>query len=240
MAKPPFPKELKVLRVVALTLAVFYLGVVAYKMTAPEFELPLAWLVKSVPIFLAAFMAFRRAPGKLTNRVAIGLVFSGFGDIVLALGREDLFVLGLGLFLIAHIWYIAAFATQFRVMKHKFFYGIPIFGTGIGIYYWLYPNIAAIDNGALVIPVAVYIFVIATMTFLAALRTIDDFRIVGGAVLFMLSDAMIAINKFKFEGDLYWAHLFIMVTYYGAQLLIAWGAVRAQRRLDSPHAVFYN
>ena len=90
------------------------------------------------------------------------------------------------------------------------------------------------------IPVAIYILVIGTMTLLAALRTIDDYRLLAGAVLFMFSDAMIAINKFQYDGEIVWAHLFIMVTYYAAQLLIAWGAVRAQRRLNHPHAVLYN
>ena len=125
-------------------------------------------------------------------------------------------------------------------MRYKLLYGIPIYGLGIGIFFWIYPKLSAIDGGALVIPVAVYILVIATMTFLAALRTIDDFRLVAGAILFMFSDAMIAINKFQYDGEIVWSHLFIMVTYYSAQLLIAWGAVRAQRRLNNPHAVLYN
>ena len=117
-------QPLKIARAVAIALAVVYLGIVGYKTAQPDFMLsigglPVGWLVKSLPIILAAGLVFRQVRGKMANRVAIGLVFSSGGDIVLALAREDLFVLGLGLFLVAHVFYIAAFAHQFRLMRNK-------------------------------------------------------------------------------------------------------------------------
>ncbi len=45
-----------------------------------------------------------------------------------------------------------------------------------------------------------------------------------GALLFMLSDATLALNKFR--APIPQHDLIIMTTYYGAQLLIAWSVQR--------------
>jgi uncharacterized membrane protein YhhN len=48
--------------------------------------------------------------------------------------------------------------------------------------------------------------------------------VLGGALLFYLSDAILAINKFRFGGQLAHYRLWNLTTYYIGQLLIALSA----------------
>jgi uncharacterized membrane protein YhhN len=78
----------------------------------------------------------------------------------------------------------------------------------------------------MLVPVSLYTIVIITMAIAAVMRkgrTIDKsfIMVYSGALLFIMSDAMIAINKFL--NPLVQARLLIMATYIAAQLLIIKG-----------------
>lgn len=157
-----------------------------------------------------------------------GLFFSWLGDILLMfVPRNDLFfLLGLSSFLVAHIFYI----LFFHKLKTR---------EGIGSNAWLLVIVAVYYATLIVLlgdkpgemewPVRVYGIVISFMMLLALHMTrLSDRRagrmMMSGAILFVLSDSVLAINKFyqPFEG----AGLIIMVTYAFAQLMIAEGAAR--------------
>ena len=83
--------------------------------------------------------------------------------------------------------------------------------------------------GALRLPVVIYALVLVVMGWQAAeqwwvLRDGSAFLAMVGALLFMLSDAILALNKFR--APIPQHDLIIMTTYYGAQLLIAWSVQR--------------
>ena len=73
----------------------------------------------------------------------------------------------------------------------------------------------------LMVPVALYHLAIVTMAVAAVVADLDHSWVVAGALFFMLSDALIAIEKFKkpFAGV---GHA-IWSTYYFAQYLICFG-----------------
>jgi len=78
------------------------------------------------------------------------------------------------------------------------------------------------------IPVLVYGSSVCLMVIMAALRIDSVSRrsfwwVTIGAILFMLSDSIIAINKFLYEGNLPLASFFIMLTYIIAQFFIVHG-----------------
>jgi uncharacterized membrane protein YhhN len=151
----------------------------------------------------------------------VALVLSLAGDVFLMLPR-DLFVAGLGAFLLGHIAYIGGFLLEPRTS------GLTLIAVGV-------VAIAAATLGRRIItaaragadpaiagPVAVYMAVISTMVVLAA-GTAEAFAIAGAAIFFA-SDAMIALDRFV--QPFRWARPLIMATYHTAQALLVLSLTR--------------
>jgi uncharacterized membrane protein YhhN len=151
-------------------------------------------------------------------KVAIiaGLLFSLAGDVFLML-PSDRFVAGLVSFLVAHLFYIAAFTS----------------GTGFGFSWRLLPcaiygilifSILAPHLGKMKLPVVVYMVVILVMAWQAWERwhqTGQSTALLAslGAVLFVVSDSALAVNRFR--GPYKMARVLTLSTYFAAQWLIA-------------------
>lgn len=148
--------------------------------------------------------------------IITGLVFSLAGDVFLML-PSDRFVPGLVAFLIAHLFYSAAFASEISVLIWWPAISLVIFG--IIIYRVLAPAL-----GKLKVPVLVYIVIILAMAWLAWGRLIQTGHMGAllasvGAFLFIISDAILAIDRFRLTFTL--ARASNLTTYFAAQLLIA-------------------
>jgi uncharacterized membrane protein YhhN len=158
------------------------------------------------------------------------ILFSLFGDILLLLAKttESYFVLGLASFLVAHVFYIFAYrqhrggnsASELQgVQRIRLAFPVVLAGTGLVVV--LYPLL-----GELRVPVVLYAVVLVTMALQALFRfgrtVAPSFWLVfAGALLFMLSDCLIAINKFMMPVD--HAELWIMSTYMVGQFFIVRG-----------------
>ncbi|MCU0643637.1 MAG: lysoplasmalogenase, partial [bacterium] len=109
------------------------------------------------------------------------------------------FMIGLVLFLIAHIVYSAAFLI-FNSFVLKDLVSAAVFLILAGIaYFYLYPGL-----GQMKIPVLLYVLIISFMLNRAIATCYGDFfnqtqalLIAGGAALFYISDLILAVNKFK-------------------------------------------
>jgi sterol desaturase/sphingolipid hydroxylase (fatty acid hydroxylase superfamily)/uncharacterized membrane protein YhhN len=169
-------------------------------------------------IFIATKANSTWAPGRFGTYLLLALAFSMGGDIAL-LWPDTLFILGLGLFLVAHIFYIALFRQgQAWFPSRKAL--LCVLAVGAGMYAIIWPGLA---DPVLKVAVATYVTVISLM----AAQAIGRATVLGdaasrwvalGACIFMVSDAFIAINKFLVPVPL--ASLWILATYYAAQLLI--------------------
>jgi uncharacterized membrane protein YhhN len=178
----------------------------------------LPWMLHPVPD--------RRSAGLLSA----ALVASSAGDVLLDVDPERLFVPGLCAFLAAHLVYTALFAAnrsrrqRIEMPRRILLFAVPVYVLLISV--WLVP-----DTGPLKIPVTVYIFAITAMA-TAALGSRFGSRVAAGALLFMLSDSMLAIAKFNGpfpgRGYLVWA------TYYAAQYLITTGVLPNLSRVPLP------
>ncbi len=147
--------------------------------------------------------------GARVKWVWFALVFSWLGDMLLMLPM-DLFVFGLGSFLLAHIFYIRHFWGVWNRAQITF---RPLYLLLVGLYlglllYLLFPTL-----GSLQVPVIVYGLVISTMLLLALHSGRSGYR--WGAALFVLSDSILAINKFHTPLPL--SALWVMGTYGWAQ-----------------------
>ncbi len=149
--------------------------------------------------------------------VSLGLAFSLLGDILLMLPR-DRFLPGLASFLIAHIAYIVAFTTGVPIGTAPALL-LPPLAAAIPLLRLLWPGL-----GKLLVPVVLYSATIVLMVWLAwglawQLRTPGTALVALGAMLFMVSDALLAVNRFHrpFHG----AQALIMGFYVAGQAMIA-------------------
>jgi uncharacterized membrane protein YhhN len=148
--------------------------------------------------------------------IITGLVFSLAGDVFLML-PSDRFVAGLVAFLIAHLFYIAAFVSEISALM--WWPLIPLVMYGIVIYVILSSSL-----GKVRLPVLIYIVAILIMTWLAWERwgqTGQSGALLAsvGAVLFVISDTVLAINRFR--GPFKPSRALNLITYFAAQWLIA-------------------
>ena len=81
--------------------------------------------------------------------------------------------------------------------------------------------------GKLTIPVMVYISALTLMVQSALLARFKTKWIVCGAVLFMLSDSLIGVNRFKM--DVPWRDYLVWATYYVGQCGIVLGYLQEKQ-----------
>lgn len=168
--------------------------------------------------------------GRFHKRIFSGLVFALAGDVLLMQAGQDpaYFMYGLVAFLICHICYISAFYLDFRSAPELDKKGARIAillcaAFSIGFYFYIRPHL-----GTMKLPVLAYTFVISLMMMMAAFRNLrvnssSFLLILFGAMFFLISDSLLAFNKFVSQLD--HAGVFIMATYMAAQYMITMGAV---------------
>lgn len=205
---------LEVLAVQAAALAVLgSLGLV------PGFGLLKPLVLVIAMLFIANKAIKTWAPGRFGIFLLLAMAFSMAGDIAL-LWPKTLFILGLGLFMVAHVFFIALFRQGQRWFPSR--RGLLcVLAVGGCMYATIWPGLY---GPVLQLAVAAYVGVISLMVAQAIGRAVvlgDSASrwVAVGACIFMASDACIAINKFVMPVPL--ASLWILSTYYTAQLLIA-------------------
>lgn len=179
--------------------------------------------------FLAEIHFFEKYKlNKTAILIIIALIFAWFGDLFLMWTgvNPNFFMAGLGSFLIMQLCYIFLFKPfNINDLKENIILNGLVILFGISIFSYLYNTL-----GPLQIPVFVYFLAILSMVLSAvgmyAREAIAGKIVVWGAVLFMISDSLIAINKFKF--NLPYSGFLIMITYILAQWLIINGLLKSK------------
>jgi uncharacterized membrane protein YhhN len=171
----------------------------------------------------------------------VGMVFAWLGDVLLMIREVDMFGPGLGSFLLMQVCYVLAFRQEIRESKEHLsgqrllLRALPFaLFAGAFLSYLYTPFHQTPGTAGLWIPVIVYVTCLCSMAVMAAMRRevvppANYQTVLLGAVLFVLSDSVIALNKFAlpFAG----AGLVIMATYAAAQYLIVTGVVGWNSRL---------
>jgi len=189
-------------------------------------------IIKSliIPILMILFIVnLKLFLNRLNLIMLAGLFFSWAGDVVLEF--EGLFIPGLGCFLLAHLMYlIVFFKTPGKnvIFRNRWYLLIPVILAGTGLIFYLYNDLAAMK-----IPVIIYSIVILTM-FTGAINRLEKvnrtsyYLVLAGAILFVISDSAIAINKFSHHFDS--SGIVVMTTYIIAQYLIVSGYIKQSKR----------
>jgi uncharacterized membrane protein YhhN len=173
--------------------------------------LTMAWII------LIAILADDPISPTYQTLILIGLGASLVGDVFLMLPPEYL-MQGLVSFLVAHLFYIAAFTVEGNGTA-PFYYGIPFLIYGLLMLRWLWRYL-----GSFKIPVLIYVSAILLMAWQAANRWIETDQsgtllALAGAYLFVMSDSALAVERFR--GRYRSAPLWVLSTYFAAQWLIA-------------------
>lgn len=201
-------------RLVLLLILVAALSTATSVLGLPALHFVFKPLVMLVAIVVIAARAYSTGAGA---RFDSYLLASLAGDVFLML-PGNYFIPGLAFFLVAHLFYIALFRQ-----------GVPWFpsrralagtlGIGAAMYAWVWGGLA---DPVLKVAVVAYVSVIALMVAQAigraAVRDAAATAVGLGACVFMLSDALIAINRFVQPLPL--VSLWVLASYYTAQILI--------------------
>ena len=162
--------------------------------------------------------------------ITAGLIFAWAGDIFLLFDTKNpgFFIAGLASFLVTHVLYILYFLSF--LLKGSAGKNTPVWiDAFIGIYgftllYMLWPGLAGMK-----FPVIVYAICICTMAILSMrckkVMPTDTWKWFStGAMLFVISDSILAVNKFLNPSDI--APPLVMLTYGLAQMFIVVGAAK--------------
>lgn len=179
---------------------------------------------------LAMLIINTKLKGRFHKRLFTGLIFALAGDVLLiyATNDESYFMYGLAAFLLCHIFYTSAFYLDFKSAPELDKKGARIAISlcailAISYYFFLRPHL-----GIMKLPVMIYILAISMMMMMACFRNqrvnTSSFKLIlFGAMFFLLSDAILAYNKFVVP--IHYAGSWIMATYMIAQYLITLGGV---------------
>ena len=178
--------------------------------------------VKAIPAVALSILALTAVRGLTGKLLSIALLFCAAGDVALAMERERFFVIGLVFFLIAQVFFIVTFCRDLKKRRSR----LPVIAALI-IYAAVMAIILKPSLGELTIPVFFYIAVITTMGIFAALRASESKLVLYGALSFIISDSLIAVDKFTISVPA--SSYVIMTTYYLAIFLIAYGYVKSDR-----------
>jgi uncharacterized membrane protein YhhN len=192
---------------------------------------PLAVKALIIPFLILIFQISVGKDNLLSNRlILIALIFSWAGDVALGITwrQETMFIAGLVFFLLTHVFYLIAFfrTPGPNLSPKQFFYAvIPLLLYGFILLYILWT-----DLGEMKVPVTIYTTVILAMVAGAINRTgkvnrTSYYLVLIGALLFLSSDSMLAINKFSQPFP--FASPLIMFTYVAGQYLIVIGYLTA-------------
>jgi uncharacterized membrane protein YhhN len=213
----PIDPLITLLILIAVVLAVATI-IARYSYPAQPVPLYIFKPLATISILAIAFIPAIRHPTGYGALIGLGLVFSLAGDIWLML-PADRFIPGLVSFLLAHVCYLVAF-TSAVARPGSFLPPMAVLIAAILVLAYLWPGLSR----GLRIPVCFYVGAIAAMAGMAVYRAsagaaTGAFVAAVGALLFMASDSVLAINRFRRSFAA--GQALSLGTYYAGQLLIA-------------------
>lgn len=179
----------------------------------------------TVLVILIPMLFGRQAPKTYWTLTVTGLFLCLVGDIFLLDG--DNFVFGLSSFLLAHILFTLSFVSLDKFKRYLRPVGTLLI-IGLGYFSILYPNL-----GGLALPVFLYFLFIVVMCWqgisLYIWKKEPAYKLIAvGVVLFLLSDSILAFNKFIVPFDL--SGFMVLTTYWLAVSLLANAAVKVEKK----------
>ena len=195
----------------------------------------LTWYLKPFLIPFLFFAVVKSEKFVTKKWLLLALLFSWIGDCILLFADKDelYFIFGLVAFLIAHILFIVLFVKQNSENRN---FKKPLFWVGfIGVFVYLAKMLSVLlpSLGDLKVPVSVYALTISIMVVMALKGAFNwqnnsKYIVLIGAIFFVTSDSILALNKFHTPIAL--ASFWLMLTYLIAQFCITYGILKLNRK----------
>lgn len=188
---------------------------------------PGRFILKGIPVLALALIVWNHKKSRQEITLFIALLFHCLGDVFLEIARVRLFLPAVGAFTLGHIFYILTFKVDvsshhgLSATRKMLVSAVIIFAIIMGVV--IVPHLKT----PLVAPVVLYVIAISTMAIFAFLANYRTAWISLGAVSYLLSDSLIAINTFVhlFAGIAY----IIWPMYYLGQFLIVVGVLMGEK-----------
>jgi uncharacterized membrane protein YhhN len=157
-----------------------------------------------------------------------GLLFSWAGDVVLEFSKNNgnIFIIGLACFLLAHIMYFTVFVItpgKNSILSSRFYLLVPVIIYGIVLVSFLYDDLADMRLPVIAYAIVILIMLAGAVNRIEKVKTESYYLVLTGAILFVISDSVIAVNKFSHQFES--SGVLIMSTYVIAQYLIVTGYI---------------
>lgn len=203
-----------------------------------SFEIGILITKPMLMLSLAAFLQVSTKYSEFKQWILLGLVFSWAGDVALLFHVETpiLFMIGLGMFLLAHLYYIYGMFIypNFRdgLLFKNPIWMFPFLFYCFGLMYLLWNNLSELRFPVLIYALVIMASGLSAINMQGRTENSSAGLLIVGILLFMASDSLIALDKFI--GDqlsIPKPSLWIMLTYIAGQYLIVQGAVNANQQL---------
>lgn len=203
-----------------LWLAIFFALIFLGLRWRPFFA-PRPYIKSAMAVFLGLYCLV--VPQSVLFVMALGFFLSAIGDFFLDLPDDKFFLPGLIAFFLAHLAY-AVFLMSYIIpldswtwLEWSIVSGLPVIS--VGFYLWLRSDLP----NDMKVPVAAYVSIITIMGIAAFASSLGSMLIPLGAALFIASDAVLAIERFKFSFA--FDDKIVWVFYASGQILLAMGVV---------------
>ena len=169
-----------------------------------------------IPLLLLVYISSSNSKPK--KAVVLALVFSFFGDALLLGTSTAFFLSGIAAFLVTQLLYSYALLKSSKIHQLGVLLGTLVFGIYGGVFiHFLFPTLGDFTAAIIIYALAICSFgILAFQKFYA--YPPKAFGLLLGAILFILSDSMIAVNQFYVNYNYFTIE--IMATYLMAQGLI--------------------
>jgi len=190
----------------------------------------LNWLIKPLIVPVLGLWYFQQT-GHLKNIFVAALFFCWLGDVCLLIEQKSewFFIAGLGSFLLAHVLLILSY-RKFRGssgeelnIPQKMRASLPVILAGTGLITILFPRLGGLQVPVMIYTTAVIVMVLQSFFRYGLTSTGSFWSVSFGAIAFLLSDSLLALNKFLHP--IYLAGVWVMATYMAAVFLIVRGMI---------------
>lgn len=172
----------------------------------------------------------------------LGFFFAWMGDLLLQFSNngkslffsaDSFFIFGIAAFLLTQVFYSIAFSLpkgKNTIFSTRIYQMVLVLAYGFLLMWLLYNKLGDMKLPVIIYAVVIHVMLITALNRYGKVNGVSYIVVVIGALLFVASDSMIAINKFLERFD--FARILIMSTYAIAQYLIAIGSLKQDLKTE--------
>ncbi|OQB42133.1 MAG: YhhN-like protein [Candidatus Hydrogenedentes bacterium ADurb.Bin179] len=211
-----------------LTLCYLILALIGTASSCISIEVGIG-IIKALPTLFLTACAWAYTRPRFGPWVIIGVVTGALGDFSLASAERSWFMAGVITFLIGHIAYSVAFAKELKSTRMRISFILATLLLMNVLVVLVFLRMIFVGEQALIVPVIIYVAVMSVMMTITMLHRSPTRFITAGGLVFVLSDAHIALNHMLLPTPRLNIALSGYATYYLAQYLLVAGAVYESR-----------